>query len=310
MAYLPGLGGGADGFAPADFGSAEESAPTAVLFDIGGNGQPNPYTIAVGAMLNKQVEEMRGKAAAALNLNSTWKRRFREFMSKKNNELVDFMKVSVQSHPVFGRGEMLLRRFGNPNGNTTHPSVRDMILDASGETCLKEVDEALTALSGSGPLKDLGTHISAIYEMYKNAGEAALTAQNTLKIKLDRLDRIQGKLANLFEIEVNDKYEPLMMANEEYLRKIFEDADIEADYTATVEAYRKFLTLRETLMMTKAMTSLESQPMCSICIEESVSYALNPCGHTFCQSCIKKHTTNICFICRTTIRDKIKLFFG
>ena len=310
--YNPDLTGMASApYAPADFGSAEDSAPTGVLFDVGGHGQSAPYAIAVGNMLNKQIDEIRGKATAALALNTNWKRRFREFMAKKNNDLVDFIKGKVPDHPVFGRGEMLLRRFGNPQCTATHPSVRDMLLDVSGnETYLKEVDEAMTAVGGSGPVKDLVAHIGILYELYKEAGEAAITAQNTMKLKLDRLDKLQGKLANLFEIEVNDKYEALMEANEAYLKKVFEESQIEQDYQGVVEAYRRFLSLREVLLMTKSFSMMESQPQCSICVEDPVGYALNPCGHTFCQNCIKKHTSNTCFICRATVRDKIKLYFG
>jgi hypothetical protein len=305
---LTGMVGAA--YAPADFGNAEDSAPSAAIFDVGGHGQSNPYSLAVGGMLNKQIEEIRGKAVAALSLNNSWKRRFREFMSKKNNDLVDFIKAEVPSHPVFGKGEILLRRFGNPQCTTTHPSVRDMILDVSGGTHIEEVNAALVALSGSGPLKDIAAQMGAIYEMYKEAGEAALQAQNALKLKLDKLDKVQGKLANLFEIDVNDKYEQLMEANEAYLKKLFEEAGIEAEYSTTIEAYRKFITLREVVLVTKTAVSVENMPLCSICIEEGVSHALTPCGHTFCQNCIRKHTGNACFICRANVRDRVKLYFG
>jgi hypothetical protein len=309
--YSPDLTGMSGvGYAPADFGSAEDSAPTAAMFDVGGHGQQNPYTLAVGGMLTKQIDEIRGKVNAAMNLNMSWKRRFREFMAKKNNDLIDFIKVDVAAHPVFGRGEILLRRFGNPQCSVTHPSVRDMILDISGETCIEEVNAAMTALSGSGPLKDFAAHITMIYELYKDAGEAAIVAQNGLKMKMDKLDKLQGKLANLFEIDVNEKYEALMEANEAYLKKVFEEAGIEAEYKAVVEAYRRFLTLRDIVLLTKAHTAAENTPLCSICVEEGVSHALTPCGHTFCQNCIRKHTSNSCFICRATARDKIRLYFG
>ena len=298
------------GYAPADFGSAEDSAPTAAMFDVGGHGQQNPYSLAVGGMLNKQIEEMRGKVNAAMNLNMSWKRRFREFMAKKNNDLIDFIKVDVAAHPVFGKGEILLRRFGNPQCTVTHPSVRDMILDISGETCIEEVNAAMAALSGSGPLKDFAAHITMIYELYKDAGEAAIVAQNALKMKMDKLDKLQGKLANLFEIDVNEKYEALMEANEAYLKKVFEEAAIEMEYKAVVDAYRRFLTLRDIVLLTKTHTAAENTPLCSICVEEGVSHALTPCGHTFCQNCIRKHTSNSCFICRATVRDKIRLYFG
>jgi len=185
-----------------------------------------------------------------------------------------------------------------------------MILDISGETCIEEVNDAMRALSGSGPLKDLAAHVIMLYEMYKEAGEAAIVAQNGLKVKMDKLDKIQGKLANLFEIDVNDKYEQLMTANEEYLKKVFEEAEIEKEYKAVVEAYRRFLTLRDIVLVTKTFTSSENMPLCSICVEDTVSHALTPCGHTFCQNCIRKHTSNVCFICRANVRDKIKLYFG
>jgi hypothetical protein len=231
-------------------------------------------------------------------------------MANKNNDLIDFIKADVPSHPVFGRGEILLRRFGNPQCTVTHPSVRDMVLDISGESCIEEVNAAMAALSGSGPLKDLAAHITILYELYKEAGEAAIVAQNALKLKMDKLDKLQGKLANLFEIDVNDKYEGLMEANEAYLKKVFEEANIEKDYTAVIQAYRRFITLRDIVLITKTHSSAENAPLCSICVEEGVSHALTPCGHTFCQSCIRKHTSNACFICRTSVRDKIKLYFG
>ena len=301
---------GGYGPAPADFGDAQELAPSGALFDIGGHGQAAPYSLAMGNMLNKQIEEIRGKTMAALALSGNWKRRFREFMAKKNNDLIDFLKVTVPSHPVFGRGEMLLRRFGNPQCTPSHPSVREMIMDVSGETCIEEVNAAMTAIGGAGPLKDLVAHTTLLYELYREAGEAAMTAQNTLKAKLDKLDKLQGKLANLFEIEVNEKYEQLMEANEAYLKQVFEEAKIEDEYKNVVESYRRFITLRDVLLVTKTFKILDSQPLCSICVEEPVSYALAPCGHTFCQNCIKKHTSNSCFICRATVKDRVRLYFG
>lgn len=304
MAYISPLGDG--NFAPADFEDADQ--PMGVVFDIGGHGQDAPYSLAINSMLHKQIEEMKGKAAA-VNITSTWKRRLRDFMAKKNNELLDFLKVTVPHHPVFGPGEILLRRFGNPQVTPNHVSVRDMIFempDLSGED---SINASLIATSGETPLKDYVTHTLVIYDMYKEAGDNALKLQQGLKMKLDRLDRIQGKILGLFEIETNEKYEPLMKANEEYLEKIFKDSQIEEDYTALMAAYRRFITLRDVISTSRAVLAQESEPLCSICLEESVAYALNPCGHTFCQTCIRRQNGN-CFICRANVRDKLRLYFG
>jgi len=309
MAYLSSLGGTEGNFAPADFGDADESAPTGVVFDIGGHGQSNPYSGAVNAIIAKQIEEIKAKNTTSANITSTWKRKLRDFMSKKNNELLDFLKVSVAHHPVMGPGEILLRRFGNPQVTPTHPSVRDMILDISGEDSQLDLKIRLLEASVGDPLKDYITHTHVIYDMYKDSGEDALKLQHALKVKLDKLDRIQGKLSCLFEIDPNELYEPLMQANEDYLTKIFKDLQIEDDYKDLMAAYRRFIAMRDIVTVSRSILLQESEPLCSICLDESVTFALNPCGHTFCQTCIRKQTGS-CFICRTTIKDRLKLYFG
>ena len=309
MAYLSSLGGTDGNFAPADFGDADESAPTGVVFDIGGHGQATPYSGAVNAMITKQIDEIKAKNTTSINLTSTWKRKLRDFMSKKNNELLDFLKLSVPHHPVMGPGEVLLRRFGNPQVTPTHPSVRDMVLDISGEDSLDDINATLLSSSVGNPIKDHVTNTHLIYELYKEAGDNALKLQYALKTKLDKLDRIQGKLSGLFEIEPNELFEPLMQANEDYLSKIFKDTQIEDDYKALIAAYRRFIAIRDIVTTSRTVLLQESEPLCSICLDESVAFALNPCGHTFCQTCIRKQTGS-CFICRTPIKDRLKLYFG
>lgn len=295
--------------APADFLDAEDAMPTAAYFDVTGNGSTTPYTSATNAILRKQLEEIKGKVSANMILSTHWKRHLRDFMGKKNNELLDFLKVTVEHHPTLGPGEVLLRRFGNPQVSPSHPSVRDMILDVSGEDCIPEINAALQSLSGGTPLKDYAMQTGAIYEMYKEAGDKVLQTQAALKHKLETLDRIQGKLQGLFDIDKNSSYEPLMRASEEYLKKIFDDNTIAEDYKALIEAYRRFISLRDVVTMSRSLLAQESEPICSICLEETVTYAVTPCGHTFCQACSRRQH-NTCFFCRTPIKEKVKLFFG
>lgn len=310
MAYIPNMSGmTGESFASADFGDAEETTLTGVVFDIGGNGQATPYSSAITSIIDKQFDEVRQKTSNVLNLPSTWKRRLREFMNKKNNDLLDFLKVTVPSHPVFGPGEILLRRFGNPQVTPSHPSVREFVVDVSGTPAIDEINAELAKKGGDSPLKDYIAQTLAIYDMYRVAGDEALKAQQGLSAKLTKLDRIQGKLSGLFDIEANEFYEPLMQANQDYLKKIFDEAAIETDYTELIKAYRKFVAVRDVVTSARTILLHESEPLCSICLEESVSYTLNPCGHTFCQTCIRKQS-GACFICRAHIKDKLKIYFG
>ena len=211
--------------------------------------------------------------------------------------------------PVFGPGEILLRRFGNPQVSPSHPSVKDFIIDISGTPAIDEINAELAKKSSETPLTGYVAQTLAIYDMYRVAGDEALKAQQGLHAKLTKLDRIQGKISGLFDIETNEVYEPLMQANEAYLKKIFEDSAIESDYTELIKAYRKFIAVRDIVTSARSVLLHESEPLCSICLEETVSYTLNPCGHTFCQTCIRKQA-GACFICRTHVKDKLKIYFG
>lgn len=301
----PALGG----FASADFGDAEDMRPLGAYFDIGGHGSSTPYTAALTGVLAKHTEEIKGKTMAALNLPSGWKKRLRDFIAMKNGDLLDFLKVSVNSHPTLGPAETLLRRFGNPSVSPSHPSVRDLVLDVSGTDHVAEMNKVLETFRGESPLKDYASQTRIIFDEYRTAGDEILSAQAALKMKLDRLDRIQGRITGLLEIEGNEKYGNLMEATEEYLKKVYEDSAIEADYKALVQAYRKFAVLRDIVTMSRALVAQENEPICSICLHEPVQYALSPCGHTFCQTCLRRQAPT-CFMCRTAIKDRVKLYFG
>lgn len=49
--------------------------------------------------------------------------------------------------------------------------------------------------------------------------------------------------------------------------------------------------------------------LCPICISNSVSSFLIPCGHTYCDSCIKK-IRGLCFICRQEVQRFSPLYFN
>lgn len=48
--------------------------------------------------------------------------------------------------------------------------------------------------------------------------------------------------------------------------------------------------------------------LCPICFENRVNLVITPCGHTVCAECLDN--SPLCFICRTIIQDKFKIFFN
>lgn len=309
MAEYTGIDTSPWGPAPADFGDADDARPPGAVFDIGGHGMPAPYTQAINAIVQKHMEEVRISAHARANLPGIWKKRLGDFIKTKNNTLLDFLSLSVKSHTVLGPGETLLRRFGNPQVTPTHPSVKDMVLDISGEDVREEIKQLFAAAVTDDPQKTYEAQTIILYDEYRKAGDRILDEQNIMKAKLDKFDKIQGRLTHLFDIDPNECYDQLMVATESYLKKTFEENTIEESYRQLIASYRRFVVLREIVQMSRSLLAQESEPICTICLDESVSYAFTPCGHTLCQTCMRRQSGQ-CFICRMTVRDKVKLYFG
>ena len=93
-------------------------------------------------------------------------------------------------------------------------------------------------------------------------------------------------------------------------RKSFrEDNKIEENYKDLIQLYKKLFFLRESMQFFWIFESAQREPLCSICFQDPIQFALSPCGHTFCNNCCKKQMMQ-CYICRNSVKERIKLFFG
>lgn len=309
MSSLP-LGNSTDitGFSPADFGDAEDIRPLAVQLDPTGLGSLTPYSTLVNNVFQRQTLEIKEKTTNPAPLPSNWKRRIREFMALKNEDLVQFLKKPLSPQSPAAKAEIFLQKFGRPDFQATHPSLQTVFLDASGSSYLR----ALTAeLQEKGPSssKQLLEQIQWLYETYQTAGDECLKHESQLKLRVDLFDKAYQKLIGLCDLPINEDSEKVSDAVEIYVKRLLEEHRIEDSYTQTVEAYRRFAAVREMIQLFRFTDLQEKEPLCSICLTDSVSFTLSPCGHTFCGTCIKRQT-QVCFMCRTTIRDKIRIYFG
>ena len=89
---------------------------------------------------------------------------------------------------------------------------------------------------------------------------------------------------------------------------MYASTQIETTYKELIVCYKKWNICRQIISQYSNFKSDTCEPQCSICLNEAVSYTIVPCGHTFCNSCIKKQNTT-CYMCRGTIRERVKLFF-
>lgn len=309
MSSLP-LGNTTDitGFSPADFGDADDTRPLAALLDPTGMGSLTPYSTLVSNVLSRHTAEIKDKTISPSPFPPSWRKRIREFMTTKNEDLVSFLKKPVDASNGLSRADLFLAKFGRSDFNPTHASLQTILLDISGSTALQEIQTEFQTIGPSSP-KQVIEQVRWLYDAYREAGDECIKQESQLRLRLDVLDKTYQKVISISELPVNEDSEKVGVAVEGYIKKLVEEHNIEASYKATVEAYRRFVALKETIQTFRFVDLQDNEPLCSICLTETVAFAFTPCGHTFCGTCVKRQV-HTCSMCRSMIRDRVKLYFG
>ena len=287
-------------FASADFPDANEISPANFTLV-----SDNNYSTAINNAMEKHLNEVKEKMNPAILIQSSWKKKFREFINTKNSKILEFLSSKLKVHPVLGQTEFFFQKFGKYNINKN--SLKDIILDNSGDDISEEIDLLLL----SKDFESSETYVRQtqyIMEQYKLVADKILDQENLLKMKLALLDSLNQKIVGIQNLSHNEHYEELMTVTKKYIDKAFEENNIETEYNSIIELYRKFYHLRELIKTTRTVELTEKEPLCTICFNQQVQEAIVPCGHTYCGDCLRRHTLT-CSVCRGPIKDRIKIYF-
>ena len=302
--YSPGL----SGYAPADFLDARESQPVEIYLDPTSTGTSTPYSQIISNVASRQMQEIKEKTVSPIPNGAAWKKRIREFLLHKNDDLLRFLRQPLYNHPTLSQAEPFMKRFGITQFSPTHHSLRDILLDASGVSLISQIEQELLTVGPATTVK-LSEEVRWLYDAYRMAGEQVMKKETQLKMRLDTFDKMHQKTVSFAQLPTNDASAPLQEATMKYLEQFFKDEKIEDEYKEFMESYRRFTALREIIQSLRFTDYADKEPLCSICLAETVSFCLTPCGHTFCSSCVKRQMSN-CYICRTNIKERTRIFFG
>lgn len=296
------------GYAPADFADAEDTRPLEIALDITATGSATPYTNLVSNVMARHIVEIRDKTVNPSITSAAWKRRMKEFMTQKNDELLGFLNRPLQNHPTLGQTHVFFRRFGMQGFTPTHQSFRETLLDVSGQSAIGKLEEEMKRIgpATSGQLVD---QMKWLYDEYRNAGDLCLRNEAALKTKLESFDKVYQKVLGLLELPFSHDTVELSKSVETYLQNVFKEQNLEQLYSDCIESYRRFTALREMIQIFRVTELADKEPLCSICLNEGIQYCFTPCGHTYCSSCSKRQLVN-CSMCRSHIRERVKLYFG
>lgn len=302
--YSPGL----HGYAPADFQDAAETTPPQISLDPTFTGTTVPYSQLVTNVSNRQLQEVKEKTVSVATNGNAWRKRIKDFMVQKNEDLLGFLRRPLSQHPTLGQADNFLRKFGILQFQSTHHSLREILLDCSGESLIGKVEEELLAIGPSSSVK-ITEQVRWLYEAYRTAGENVMRQETVLRAKLDLLDKMHQRTMGLLDLPIKESSAVYQEATLQYLDTFLKEQSIEEDYNAYIEAYRRFVALKEIITTFRFTDNVDKEPLCCICLQEPVSHCITPCGHTFCSSCVKRQLTS-CYMCRTAVKDRIRIFFG
>lgn len=210
------------------------------------------------------------------------------------------------------------------SGNVT--SVTDGLMEAYTKQTLEEALEERVKIrdaveessaSPSPPPPPLLAQLTDARKEFKDA----IAKYNTIKDKQMHLHEVKAAIRSA----TNDAIRKIDMVNEaitasasltttsENLKDLFcryrDDAEAQADIDLVIldaganEAKAKIKELGFLFSFAKGGTV--GYP-CPICMSSEVTQFCEPCGHTYCSSCMK---STYCYICRMKVNKKHKLFF-
>jgi hypothetical protein len=298
------------GYSPADFLDAEETRPIELLLDQTATGSTTPYTTVVGNTLYRHLGEIREQNLPPQTIAVSWKKKLRDFITTKNEDLLSFMSKRLPESSPLHKVASFMKKYIRTESVLSN-SNKDKFLDISGEDRVQFLEELEKDLQVHGKSKyvELMFQVRYMIEAYKATGETILRLEAILQTKLSTLDKAVQRLTAVCSLDQNAAFEPLMDSIQTYLTMVFEENKIEETYKEIVQAYKKLFFLREALQFLWTLEGAQRDPLCAICFNEPVQFAMVPCGHTFCSSCVKRQITS-CYICRVQVREKIKLYFG
>jgi hypothetical protein len=242
---------------------------------------------------------------------TNWRKRLQEIMHVQTETILNFLVKPATEHSLIGPIETLIRTYSirkEIDSSTTKTLQELMGTFESPGYFDQEVKECL-AKGGPSSLTELRSQVTALVDMYKDVGEKIFETENQMRLRIEKLNKLHKNVSSILDLQVNSATEALVAGMEKYLESAAKDLNIDELYKDLVRLYSKHITLRESIQVFKIGSCLPSEPICSICLTDTISYAIVSCGHTFCAGCCRKMVYE-CGMCRGKIKEKMKIYIS
>jgi hypothetical protein len=289
------------------------------------------YKNSISNILYKQCDEIKNATSQSINeICNISKRRLKDNIVKHNNFALGFLSKPDRTPNILGFAESVFKKYGYEmpssvkySHDNNYSISNEFNVDVSICESKKYFDSGLNkALTLSKQhikksnveypaLQCYYAQLNWLCDEYRKLGDEIANLENALSHKLDCLDKVNNRLSLIANLTNNEQLPELIEAYNKYSDKVFEDSELEKTYKKLVEIYKKWNICREILSVNNCFRPeyVGEGSLCGICLTEPIGQALVPCGHTYCHNCSKK-ISMFCYVCRTVIRERLRLYFS
>uniref|UniRef100_A0A6C0DQH4 RING-type domain-containing protein n=1 Tax=viral metagenome TaxID=1070528 RepID=A0A6C0DQH4_9ZZZZ len=156
---------------------------------------------------------------------------------------------------------------------------------------------------------DLKTFITRIVTEYSNVIREMTDANDALNNRILAFEAVGKNVESITSLEPNSATDEIYKGLIRYLQIFYKENELESCFKRFITAYRRFLVYKKFMGIAAASEPEHRDPLCTVCIDGPVSHVFVPCGHTFCSSCTARNLS-VCFICRTQIQQRMRIYFN
>jgi len=251
----------------------------------------------------RAMNEIQGAASDERDWLRVWKKKIKETITRFNDSFFDFLirDSEGKDQETIIKMKSLINRMSN-----IPSSGRAYFPELGWDISMNNVIEELQTDMGF-QLDEFKESQKKITRVYSDTLKELFLIDARLQEKINKMNQVVDKIQGLLLLEPNKELADLAEPTANYLAAILKNNDFSSDFVLFMITYKRWITLHN-LVQINRVSSASSAPQCCICTQADVTHAMIPCGHTFCSGCINKQMS-LCYICRTSVRDRLKLHF-
>ena len=244
-----------------------------------------------------------------------WRRRLRDILYRENEKYVKFLQKSPGEWPAVEHHTSFFNELGRQTtslGTSWIDKHVHPVIDK--EAILAEIDAECQRSSGGAAASTLSTlrlQITQLMDNYLATLNKLFQFHAALEYKITQMSRLKSQIEGMdfLDGDASDEAKDLQVSALKFLQSKYRALGVGDDYVGFCKEYARFQAYRSVLGAVQAGSDMHGVPICSICASGTVVSALVPCGHVYCNTCTQKQRSQ-CYICRTTVKGTLRIYFN